>query len=119
MTVKEYFENHLKENDKVTFIVAKAEKDKTTPFYSPVYTTTPIRCVWEWLEVDNVMNYIILNDKQPPIDWLSGAKWNNDFKRGNLTCMLVISRDELYTLYSKEQANSMEKFIDNEIAKGK
>lgn len=116
MTVKEYFKKYLKDNDSVTFIIAKAEKDETTPFYHTVYNTTPILCVWEWLEVDEV-DYIVLNDKQPPIDWLSGASWNNTFKRGDLTCMLIISRDELHTLYSEEQADSMEKFIDNEISK--
>lgn len=117
MTVKEYFKKYLKDNNAVTFIIAKAEKDKATPFYHPVYNTTPILHVWEWLE-DDKMDYIVLNDKQAPIDWLSGSSWNNAFKRGDLTCMLIISREEFYTLYSQEQANSMEKFIENEISKG-
>ena len=117
MTVKEYFKNHLKDNDSVTFIIAKAEKDAMSPFYHPTYATTPINYVWQWIKNDKIMDYIILNDKQSPIDWLSGAKWNNQFNRGYLTCMLIISREELHTLYSKEQADSMEKFIENEIAK--
>ena len=115
MTVKEYFDMYLQKNDHVTFIITRAEKDTTTPFYHNVYTTTPIFCVWEWLKNDKMMDCIILNDKQPPIDWLSGAIWNNMFNRNDLDCMLVISRDELYTLYSKEQADSLERFIDKTI----
>lgn len=115
MTVKEYFNRYLKDNDSVTFIVAKAEKDKATPFYHQVYSTTPIYCVWEWLKNDKMVDYIVLNDKQAPIDWLSGAMWNNQFNCGHLTSMLIISKEELHKLYSKEQADSIEKYIENKI----
>ena len=117
MTVKEYLEKYRKDNVSVTFIVAKAEKDEMSPFYHPVYMTTPIFNVWEWMKNDKMMDYIVLNDNQAPIDWLSGANWNNRYNHGDLTCMLVISKEELHTLYSKEQAASIEKFIEKEIVK--
>lgn len=116
MTVKEYFNRYLKDNNSVTFIVAKAKKDDATPFYHPVYSTTPILCVWEWMETD-IVDYIVLNNNQAPIDWLSGAMWIHQFNCGHLTSMLIISKEELHKLYSKEQADSMEKYIENEIVK--
>ena len=114
MKVREYLDKKLNIANDVTFIVAKAEKDEHTPFYHSVYATTPIHTVSEWKD-SKMMDYIILNDKQNPIDWLSGATWNNRFKSGDLTCMLVISQEDMYTLYSKEQADRMEKFIENKI----
>lgn len=117
MIVKEYFNKYLKDGNSVTFIVAKAEKDNATPFYHPAYITTPICYVREWLKNDKMVDYIVLNDKQPPIDWLSGAKWSSQFNCGFLTCILIISREELHKLYGEEQVDSIEKFIENEIEK--
>lgn len=119
MTVREYFKRYGNGENvhgirEVTFIIAKAEKDEHSPYNHPVYTTTPIRVVGEWME-SKIMDYIVLNDCQPPIDWMSGAMWKHQFKRGWLTSMLIISREELCKLYSEEQAASMEAFINKEI----
>ena len=99
----------------VTFIKARARKDAHTPFYHAEYQTTPIRFVGEWK--NEILDYIILNDAQPPIDWLSGAPWKISFDRGCLTSLLVISPEDLELLYSsKEQRDHMIKFIDEKIA---
>ena len=112
MLVKEFLSN--KTGD-VTFIKARARKDANTPFYHTEYQTTPIRRVNEW--TGDILDYIILNDAQTPIDWLSGAPWKNSFDRGNLISLLVISPDDLELLYpSKEQRDSMIKYIDSKIA---
>lgn len=115
MKVKEYLQNK-KPSDQVTFVVVKAEKDEHSPFYHNAYTTTPIMYVQDVVN-SKINDYIILNDKQNPIDWLSGAKWNNWFKADHLMCMLVISQEEFYKMYSKEQADGMELFIEKEIRK--
>lgn len=116
MKVKEYLE-HLKVSNDVTFIIAKAEKYENVQSYYPVYKTTPIYKVSEWKNNESgILDYVVLNNKQNPIDWLSGSRWNNQFEAGRLECILAIKQEELYTLYSnKEQADSLEKFIENEI----
>ena len=98
----------------VTFIKARARKDARTPGYHVEYQTTPIRTLEEW-EKSNLMDYYILNDKQCPIDWLSGTHWKVDFDNGRLISLLVISKEDLETIYSKEQAASIIEYIDKEI----
>ena len=115
MKVKEYFQlANTPTYKSVTFIKARARKDANTPFYHAEYQTTPIYNLSE-LNDSKLMDYIVLNDKQNPIDWLSGAIWNNQFKRGNLVSMLVISEEDLKTLYSENQAQSMERYIDGKL----
>ena len=113
MTVREYLKDCNK-NANVTFIKARARKDAYTPRYHAEYQTTPIRTLVEW-EKSNLMDYYILNDKQCPIDWLSGALWKVAFDNGRLISLLVISKEDLETLYSKEQAASMIEYIDKKI----
>ena len=114
MTVREYLKDCNKYTD-VTFINAKALKDAHTPGYHTEYHTTLIRTLVEW-EKSNLMDYYILNDKQCPIDWLSGAPWKVGFDNGRFISLLVISKEDLETLYSKEQAASMIEYIDKKIS---
>ena len=109
MTVKDYFKI-IGKYDSVTFIKARARKDAHTPFYHPEYQVTPIRTVNEWCQCD-IVDYIILNDNQMPIDWLSGASWGNQVKRGSLKCLLVISRADGELLYNEKQFAQTEKYI--------
>ena len=113
MTVREYLKARNKYAD-VTFIKAIARKDERTPGYHAEYQTTPIRTIAE-LEKSNLMDYYVLNDKQSPIDWLSGAPWKVAFDNGRLISLLVISKEDLETLFSKEQASSIIEYIDKEI----
>ena len=113
MTVREYLKDCNKYTD-VTFIKAIARKDKHTPAYHAEYQTTPIRMLVEW-EKSNLMDYYILNDKQCPIDWLSGTHWKVDFDNGRLISLLVISKEDLETLYPKEQVASIIEYIDKKI----
>ena len=102
MRVKEYLDT-LSSNENVTFIKAVAMKDENSPFYSEVYQTTPIRQANEW-QNSPVADFYILNHKQCPIDWLSGAEWKNQFEKGHLKSLLVISQEDLHLLYSPKQA---------------
>ena len=113
MTVREYLKDCNKYAD-VTFIKAIARKDAHTPAYHAEYQTTLIRTLVEW-EKSNLMDYYILNDKQCPIDWLSGALWKVAFDNGRLISLLVISKEDLETLYSKEQSASIIEYIDKKI----
>ena len=102
----------------VTFIKARARKDDHTPFYHAEYQTTPIRNVRDW--TGDILDYIVLNDAQPPIDWLSGAPWQNAFNRGHLTSVLVIHPEDLELLYpTKDQRDHMIKFIGDKIVERK
>lgn len=113
MTVREYLKDCNKYAD-VTFIKARARKDAHTPEYHAEYQTTPIRTLVEW-EKSNLMDYYILNDKQCPIDWLSGSNWKIDFDNGNLISLLVISKDDLKMIYSEEQIVRIIEYIDSKI----
>lgn len=113
MTVKEYLSNFNQYMD-VTFIKARARKDANTPYYHAEYQTTPIRTIEEW-EKSNIMNYYVLNNKQCPIDWLSGALWKARFYNGSLLSLLVISKEDIELLYSKDQAASLIEYIEKEI----
>ena len=116
MKVKDYL-SRLNATQGVTFIKARARKDAATPYYHAEYQTTPARCVWEWKEgnAEKLMESVILNDRQMPIDWLSGATWEMSIKNGWLKCLLVIHPEDLYLLYSKEQAAEIEKYIEGKL----
>ena len=118
MKVKDYLERIKKSTD-VTFIKARAREDANSPFYHAEYQTTPIWKASEWMSYKNnerLMNSIVLNDKQMPIEWLSGAKWGTSVKNGHLKCLLVISEDDFALLYrSEDQRNSMEHYIEEKL----
>jgi hypothetical protein len=113
MLVKEYL-NTLDAYQNVTFIKAVAQKDESSPFYTEVYHTTPIRQAYEWQKTP-VADFYILNHKQCPLDWLSGAKWGNQFKKGYLKSLLIISKEDIEKLYSPKQAAEIIDFIGKEI----
>lgn len=113
MLVKEYL-NTLNVNQDVTFIKAVAQKSENSPFYDEVYQTTPIRQAHEW-ENSSIAEFYILNDKQCPIDWISGAMWKNSFNKGRLKSLLIISKEDIEKLYSPKQAAEMIDFIGKEI----
>ena len=117
MKVKEYLElAQVGKYQNVTFIKARARKDANTPFYHAEYQTTPIYTAEEWKD-SRLMDYIVLNDKQPPIVWLSGRGWDNWFKSGHLLSLLIISEDDSKLLNGENQTYSLEQFIDEEIKK--
>ena len=114
MKVREYL-SHLSESQDVTFVIAKAREDERTPFFHPEYRTTPIRLVRDWKN-EELLGSIILNDRQMPIDWLSGAPWKTWTESGHMKCLLVISEDDLAQLYpDRQQCEEMERFIDWQI----
>lgn len=117
MTVREYL-THIKSNDDVTFIVARAVRDENTPFYHSEYRDTPIRMRWEWEMYDGaILDAIILNDRQPTITWLSGVDWNIAIKENRLKCLLVIPPEDMSKLYGKKQADGLIEYIERNLFK--
>ena len=114
MKVKEYL-NKLGDTYDITFIEAKALKSDTSPGYEVLYKTWPINRVYD-LKDSKVNDYIILNDRQCPIDWLSGAEWSKRFKKYWLECLLIISEDDFAKLYPNiEQKEHIETYIEEKI----
>lgn len=111
MKVKDYLQTH--EWSEVSFIIAKAVKDDKTPLFHPEYKTSSL--LYNFENISYYDDYLILNDKAMPLDWLSGAQWGNAVRRGRAKCLLVISRKDLITLYGENQADSMIKYIDSKI----
>lgn len=114
MTVLEYLQKT--EVNEFTFIKARARKDAQTPFYHAEYQTTPMFQKHEIVSTEFLSNYIILNDRQEAIEWLSGAGWNSKIRSGWARCLLVISPEDLKTLIpNAEQRNSLVEFIDKKL----
>ena len=114
MIVKEYLEK-IGKYDSVTFIKARARKDANTPFFHAEYQETPINpaCKWE----GDILQAIILNDNQPPIEWLSGAAWSNVFEAGNLKSLLVVSPEDLILLIpNEEQRKGIIEYIEGKLS---
>ena len=112
MTVKEYLDK-LDKPMNITFIKARARKDARTPNYHAEYQTTPLFSRIECKEEGILADYIILSDKQRPIDWLSGAPWDRPW----VLCLLVISEADLALLYKNEdQRLSMISYIDSKLS---
>lgn len=115
MLVREYLQN-LDSFQNVTFIKTIAHKEEGARSYDEVYQTTPIRQAYEW-QSSPIMDYYILNHKQCPINWLSGASWAKQFENGHLVSMLVISKEDIELLYSPKQAAETIAYIE-EVIKG-
>lgn len=111
MKVKDYLQTH--EWSEVSFIIAKAVEDVTTPLFHPEYKTSSLLHHFE--DISYYDNYLILNDKAMPLDWLSGATWGNAVRCGRAKCLLIINRKDLITLFGEDQANSTIKYIDSKI----
>lgn len=116
MRVRKYLEK-LEPLTDVTFIKARARKDAHTPFYHCEYQETPIYMAKDWLKNNQteLLDSIILNDKQMPIQWLSGADWTSAISNGRLKCLLVISEEDCVLLFSKAQQESLEEYIEDRI----
>ena len=115
MLVKEFIKlRGLTELDDITFVKARARKDANTKFYHTEYQTTPIMSPEK---CGKLLDYIVLNDQQPPIEWAGGQTWTNWFKSGRLTSLLVISKEDLLLLYHENQANDLIAHIDKAIYK--
>ena len=117
MNVREYMGRYGKYTG-FTFIKARARKDAHTPYYHAEYQTTPIWDADEWLKSKNtqILDSIVLNDKQASITWLSGVDWNVQIKAGIVKCLLIITPEDFELLYpGEQQRQSMEKFIEGKL----
>lgn len=113
MTVLEYL---MKTKvHEITFIKARARKDAASPFYHPEYQTTPMYSRGEALNMKKLSDYIVLNDRQESITWLSGADWNIHIRKGIARCLLVISPEDFKTLYDESQMKHMIAYIDKKL----
>lgn len=117
MKVKQYLEA-LEGHQDVTFIKARARKNAYSPSNHAEYQTTPIYTATEWLEFDNerIMNSVVLNDKQMPIQWLSVADWTIWAKTGRLKCLLIVSQEDFALLYhGQNQRDGLEEYIEQKL----
>ena len=117
MKVKDYLDR-LDKDKSITFVKTRAREDANTPYYHAEYQTTPVVTADEWLKLNNekLLTSIVLNDKQMPIEWLSGTGWGNWVKNGLLKCLLIVSQEDFERLYpSAKLRNSIESCIDNQL----
>ena len=114
--VREYLDQFTTSSN-ISFIVTKAVKDEGSPFFHEEYHTSPMYYVSNLRELQWAMDMNVLNDHQPPIDWLCGAKWGTWYNKGWLTSMLIISDEDIELLYGKKQSESMLKYIEKEMKK--
>ena len=117
MTVGEFLRSDAGKNQEVAFLICEAQKETSSPFYTKIYRSTPLREAWEWLDGGgSILDYYILNDAQEPIEWLSGGAWRTWFRGGWMKNLLVIDDKNLHLLYqSNEQCKSLVEFCDEKI----
>lgn len=113
MTVNEYF-NTLRDQQQVTFVVARARKDDFSPYYHAEYINTPTYTVLQMRRRNNeLLGYNIINNRQIPIDWACGVPHGEMIRTGRLRCFLVISDEALAMIYpDKRQRKAMLDYID-------
>lgn len=122
MKVREYFQAlgiDASSYIDVNFVIGESVGEGPTKKF--MYRNSPVRTVNEWFGFDrpeSVLNYNILNIKQPVISWMSGVDWNGAIQRNQQMSILVISDEELYKQYSQKQGNSMLQYIDKKIMEG-
>ena len=114
MKVREWLESKGT-NEQATFIIAQSVKYDNTDFYHKEYRTTPIHCIWEWLKGDIGEKYIVINADHSPID--IAGHWCRAYNRGDLLCAIITTEADLYREMSKEQADRMIAYYDNEVRK--
>lgn len=125
MTVKEYLTKiGISESSSKNLCFVVGEVINITPSTKEIYyRTSPRRTIWEWFESlnhsadseSNVLNFNVLNTKQPVVSWLSGVDWNPGINNGHCISLLVMSKKELTKYYPKTQWERMERYIDTKI----
>lgn len=86
----------------MNFVIGESVGEGPTKKF--MYRCSPVRTVNEWFGFDrpeSVLNYNILNIKQPVISWMSGVDWNGAIQRNQQMSILVISDEELYKQYCR------------------
>lgn len=120
MKTKEYLEK-LDRSDKVAVILAKAVKNEFAPGYHPEYEQYQTSSARDWIifcnSSETFKGSIILNDHQPPIDWLSGDMIRGDaFQRGGFKCLLVVGKEAFELLCpDKEDRDGIERGIEERL----
>lgn len=104
---------------KISFVIGEVIGEGHTKQF--MYRSSPCRTAHEWFSFDcekkgnSVLDYNIMNTKQPVVSWMSGADWNPAINRNMQMSLLVVSDEELYKYYSKEQGSEMIEFIGKKI----
>ena len=103
----------------ISFVIGEVIGEGYTKQF--MYRSSPCRTAHEWFSFDyekegkSVLDYNILNTKQPVVSWMSGADWNPAIMRNIQMSLLVVSDEELYKYYSKEQGSEMIEHIGKKI----
>lgn len=101
MTAREWLEKQTP-NTQVTFVIAEAHKEKSSPFYCYLYRNTPIRSAWEWLQwPDFGKKDLVINADHPPID--IPGHWGRMYNGGNLKCAMIVDFDDMRKVYTGEE----------------
>lgn len=125
MKVREYFKAlgiDLSCYIEVCFVIGKVVGEGHSKSF--MYRNSPIRTAHEWIRFDEsdrndkILDYNVINIKQPTISWMSGADWNHRIANDKLMSLLVVSDTELHKYYSINQSNEMMEFITKKINKG-
>ena len=88
----------------VTFIVRAADGS---------YRPTPIHSAWEWLNGDELCDYLVINADHPPIsaDGSLGARYRD----GRLHCAMITTEAALLEEYGAEQGRVLIAHYDRPI----
>lgn len=125
MKAKEYLTKiGISESSSKNLCFVIGEVINKTPHIKEIYyRTSSMRTIWEWFESLNhstnsechVLNFNVLNIKQPVVSWLSGADWNPGINNGHCISLLVMSDEELSKYYSEQQWKHTLEYIDKKI----
>ena len=103
MRVREYLDR-LPSAAQVTFIKQEA---------GGAYRTTPIHSAWEWLNNDDLCDYLVINADHPPIDVNGGRTIR--YRQGRLHCAMITTEAELLKHYGEKQGRDMIAYYERTV----
>lgn len=118
MKVKEYLQKKgygIDSNKSLTFVIGEVING------TMYYRSTPLDTVQHWIQSNggrknSLLDYNVLNDKQPFVSWKSGVDWNPSIQRGEYLSLLIISDEEIKKEYPSEtQVKNMLDYIEKKL----
>lgn len=103
MKVREYLDQ-FPSAAPVTFIKREA---------GGAFRTTPIWSAWEWLNNENLCDYLVINADHPPIDINGG--WSLRYREGLLRCAMITTEAELLAQYGEKQGRDMVAYYERTV----
>lgn len=113
MKVSEYIKS-MNPDTRINFLIAEPKPEPDTSILQIAYLQTEILPIYKY-KYSDIMDYIILNPKQCPIVWLSEVQRNDEFYKGELLSLVVISEKNIKQLYPTSHENII-RYIDSVIS---